>query len=420
MEWKNLPYRKTPYIMTCMLLVSLLPPLLLRTDQIILFTGSLAALLMIYSRYSKDQPSIIFSLGLSLIMTLFFVKDIVIVYIPALFSGKYPLDYPVFIKGAIGGLFIPMVAYFQRFYLKKLYIRFSHKWFSRRRYMKILKGMFLVASYLGLYWIWQYFFFMLIPVGEGMFINWFIFHCIYYLVVIPWLAYQRSSFLRPVVVTAIVLSLIYPLLLSAQNLMLLEWVVEKKPGFSGIFYLHYLSAAMFVLLLLTILRYRRKTFRELRVMRSVVILYCVLMGLFLVFSETALTAVLISAHSKIQILGIMDRLYHFPSTLILGGMGLALLTTGILKSNRFLRILAFCLILVAAGKIILYDVSGLAPLTRVLWLFLTGTGLLVFSILYARIRRKDRHRRLRHRRTPQSGLDEDHHHENPGKDEKAP
>jgi len=387
------PFRNVPFLICTLILLSLLLPLLFRNNQIILLTGSLSILLMIYSKQTKDQPSIIIALGLVAVMLLVFSKDLLFRYLPAAFLGGLMDNSPLFYKGLVASLFIALVAYTDRRMLKKLDIKYSRKWFSRRRYMKLLKAVFLAALYAGLFWIWQYFWYARIHEEGIQFLSWFTFHCIFFIIAIPWLASLRSSFLSVAILFSTILTLIYPTLLSLQNITLLDHYIRDIPSALLTFTAHYVPAGFFLIFLAVVLQYAGKAFKENTLAKRIFLIYAVLMLLFVLISEMILFGVSIAAERPHDAIEIQKQLVGFPATLIMAAVGWILLTWGFITRKRFIRTLALILLVIAAFKLIYFDLKRIDLLTRVILLFVTGAVFMTASLVYNRVQRSFKKKR---------------------------
>lgn len=187
------PIPKFPFIYILILLGSLLLPLLFRFNQFILFTGSLSVLLLFYTRESKNQYPVLVSLGLTILMVLWYLKGVLLSYLPAALVGGLAHNLPLFYHGLVAGILVTGVLWINRWMLHNVQIKLSRKWFSKRRYRRILKVMFLGSLYIVAFWIFQFLFIGWNPSPQGSFLSWFFFNLIFFLIAIPWLAYQHSS-----------------------------------------------------------------------------------------------------------------------------------------------------------------------------------------------------------------------------------
>jgi uncharacterized membrane protein len=70
-------------------------------------------------------------------------------------------------------------------------------------------------------------------------------------------------------------------------------------------------------------------------------------------------------------------------------MGLAILSVGLRRGSRSLRLGGFAVLGLSLAKIFLYDLSNLSSVTRALSFLAVGTVLLIASFVYQRITRRD-------------------------------
>ena len=396
MVWAGKPFRKTPFLISAGVLLCCLLPLLFGRNQIILFSGSLALFLLFYSRQTKDQQAILASLALVAIMLLVFTKDILLTYVRYAFIGGLLGNTSLFCKGLIAGLFVPAVVYGVREFLKDLEIRFSRKWFVRKRYLKLLKGSFLACIYFLFFWVAQYLAYVLVRSEEIRYLSWFSFHCLWFLIAIPWLAHQKSSLLQTVFLTGLILTPVYPTLLTLGNIDLLNLYVQKAPVGLTIFPLHYITAILFLAFISMILRFGGRTFRGSPVAGRIYLVYAVVMILFVAITEMIYSGILLTARSQTEADELRQMLQRIPATLILFVSGGILLLWGFLRQKRFGRTLAMILLFLAAFKLIYYDLPALNLAARVVLLFLTGSLFIGLSLGYGTARKIFR------KKTPQS------------------
>ena len=393
MEFYRKPFRKAPFLIPALVLLSFLLPLLFWKNQVILLAGSLSLLLLFYSGQTKDQPSIIVSLGLVALMVLIFAKDLVFAYVPAAFMGGLAGNTTLFYKGLIPSLCISLVAFVDRRQLKHLDIRYSRKWFSRRRYRMLLKGVFLTGLYFGLFWLWQYSCFAICGFEEAGLISWFSFHCLFFIVAIPWLAARRSTFLPIAILVSVILTLVYPSLLSLQNVKLLDLYIRGVQSGLTVFPMHYVPSLLFLLFIAIVLQFATKAFKGSTIAKRIFLIYAVVMVLYLLISEMVLTGIFMQAESPLEISEIRSQLLGLPATLILFAGGLLLLTWGFIRQKQFGRALAMILLFLAAFKMIYLDLKSISLFTRVILLFATGSVFIALSIGYTRVRRAFRKKR---------------------------
>lgn len=395
MEYFRKPFRKAPFLSSLMVLASLLLPLLFWGNKMILLTGSISLLSLFYSRQTKDQPSIIVGLILAGLMVLVFLKELVFSYVPAAYSGALAGNPDLFHRGMISGLFLALVGFLDRIMLRKMEISFSRKWFERKRYLMMLKGVFLAGLYFGLFFLFQYPVLRVVGFNEVSLYSWFTYHCLFSIISIPWLATQRSSSLPSVIILSVILTFIFPSLLGLQTEQMLNLFVRQEPAGLTVFPLHYIPSVLFLGYLSVVLTYAGKAFKGGTVAKRIFLIYAVLMVIYILVSEMVVTVAAAEAVSQLESNEIQQRLLRLPASLILFMSGFVIMVWGFIRRKRFGRTLALIILLLAAFKLIYYDIRSLSMITRVLLLFITGSLFIIISLVY-RMARKAAHKHKPH------------------------
>lgn len=382
MEYFHQPFRKRPFLASAVVLISLLLPFLFWTSKLILLAGSISMLSLFFSRQTKDQPSIIIGLVLVGVMVLIFLKELVFSYLPPAIAGGLAGNQALFYRGLISGLFLALVAFLNRIQLRKLEITYSRKWFDRKRYLMLLKGIFLAGLYFGLFYLWQYSCLEICGFDEVSLISWFSYHCLFFIIAIPWLAAQRSSFLPTAILVSVILTFIYPSLLTLKTETLLGLYIREVPSGLAVFPLHYFPAILFLIYIAIVLQYTGKAFKGSTVAKRIFLIYAIVMVIGILIAEMVFTGAAINATSQLEVNEIRNRLLGLPATLVLFLSGAVILVLGFIRQKRFGRTLALIILLLAAFKLIYFDIKSLSMIARVLLLFITGSLFIVISLVY--------------------------------------
>jgi hypothetical protein len=401
---EKLEYHRGPYLVPAIILLSLVIPLLAGVNTLILFSGILSALLMAYARFSKEQYPVIASLALAAIMVGYYLYTWIFTYFPLVFIRFIEPDGYMMIRGLIAGIMVIVVLAAGQVNLKATEISLSRKWFSRRTYLKLIRGSLLIVSYLTAFWLFHFLIMLLVNKPQAVFLSWFIFSGLFFIVVFPILKDQRSTFLNVFLWTGIVVIMVYPALVhlyvvELRNAALLH---ENTAGIP--FYLHYVAVLFILIIMITtsraVSRRSGKISVEARIIRTLFLFF----GLFLLLSEyDHLTVVAgIGKGRRIEDIILVNR--KLPYTIITLVYGLVILMTGFFRSDRLLRILALIILPFAIIKLGFYDAGNLSAPVSILLMFAIGTLLLVLSIFYPSVRRYfehkpgQRHTHHRHRR----------------------
>jgi hypothetical protein len=383
---KKISYNHAPYLIFTGLIISMLLPWIINLNYLILFLSVFAIYLMIYSKYSGHQLSIILSLGAMAAMTLIYISKWIFEFLPSLFSENILPDTHLFYKGLIAGFFVVLSVSVNSKILMKLHIILSKKWFVRGSYRKILKAILLFAVYLLAYWVFNYFLLGLIPKQLIKTLIWCSFNSIYFIFVIVILAKQRSSFLPITFILAVFLSLFYPILVHTYNLNIRDTYLEADSTILPAFLFHYMVAGLLILLLLVLLRYVNRSFGGNKVIIEVYWVYFSLFILFLLYTEFNHIVFILSYIRGMKIAEIITRDHEILISFILMFCAFIILFMGLLRKTRFLRIYSLILLVGILAKIIIIDIPTLGHMTKMIVFLFLGVILLMISIFYSKVR----------------------------------
>jgi hypothetical protein len=384
---RNLNYNKVPYLISALIITCAFLPMILRTDPVIIFLAPLSVFLILFSRYSRNQTSVLFSLFAIMTMVLIYVYQWIFELIPGILSREGIPDYTVFSHGFISGLFILSALTINNIYLRKLAISFTPRWLRKIRYLKILKGILLSVIYLFFYWIFNYLVQMIFKDGRFNLMIWFAFNCLYFIFYIPILARQQSSYFRLIIIISLISGLasftfVHYNVLHLRNLYLESAGVTIFP-----FLFHYVSLAMFIGMLFTLLRYFKRAFPGKKILIKGFWVYFYLMCTFLLLSEFDHVAVLFGYHNGdlLETTAVSTR--KLPYSLLLLLSSVIVITVGFVVKSRFLRLFSLFILGSALIKILVYDVGSLGQGAKMILFFILGVALLGISVSYPKIKK---------------------------------
>jgi len=144
---------KLPLHIITILLAALVLPLLLNQNTLLIFTAGLSLLLLLYSRYSKNQPSVIISMIAMGVMTLDFFFHWIVKYLPALISGSTLPSASLVWHGIISSIVVIATLILNHLFLKNIEISLPKNIFNKTRYIRLIKGLLLFSVFLACGWI---------------------------------------------------------------------------------------------------------------------------------------------------------------------------------------------------------------------------------------------------------------------------
>jgi len=375
------------YILPGMVFISLVLPLLAHCNFMVLFFGAGSVLLMLYSRASQEKWGLVLSLAAMALMLGAYFFDWIFSYLPFVLLRDVLKEPELLKKGLIASVFILPVIWVNEKMVRESDLGLSKKWFSRHRYARIYNGFFWSVAYFAGFLAIHFFLMNGLKNGEARWLSWSIFTFFYFLVLVPVLAKQKSSLLRTALWVSLLVALAWPLFVHFHFLELRNEALLRN-GFSPLpFYAHYLGLFLLILLLFVTGYQFFRTHRQNLALVHGVQAYLMLMGLFLLLSEFDHLVVLLNYRPGLRIEDIVRVNHKIPFTFLVFGFAIPILVYGFFRSNRFLRIFALLLVVVAMGKLAYIDFEVLSETGKVVLLFVLGGVLLVFSFIYPRIKR---------------------------------
>jgi len=185
-----------------------------------------------------------------------------------------------------------------------------------------------------------------------------------------------------------VLTGLYPTIVSFQTINGLNFLLMREPGSEAFLTIHYLGSLLFIVYLMIIALYSSKAFRNNSLSRRLILLYIVVTGMFTVVLEIFVTYVWTMGNSPMDIQVIQKQVSGLPVSMVMAFTGFLLLIMGLIRNRQFTRIAGLFLVLLTAGKLIVYDQTMVSDTTRVILFFLAGTAFIGLSVGYRSLVRK--------------------------------
>ena len=394
---------KLPHHIATIILAALILPLLLNQSILLLFTAGLSILLLLYSKYSKNQTSIIISMIAMGIMSFDFFFHWIFKYLPALvFSNDLP-DASLLWHGILSGAAVVAALILNNLFLKDIEVTLSKKIFNRARYTRLVKGLILFTLFLSSGWIVSALLCYLSGTMQLVAPGWFISGSVFLILMIILKPQRFSSFSKPILFLAPGYILTYPLLVHLNMLASLNNLM-----FFGIFsiktvLIHYLALGLLIGLAAISMVRVYGLYPLNKALRRGIQISGLAILLFILFTEYDNLSILLRAGQFIlkPSLGmgqeILEYNLHLPYSVILLASSLLILVWSLFKHYRFLRNFSIILFSLSIVKIFLYDFTLLGDTIRTVLFFVIGLLLLGFSIYYPKLKKaatapRDHHR----------------------------
>ena len=395
---------KLPLHIITILLAALVLPLFLNQSTILLFTAGLSLLLLLYSKYSKNQPSIIISMISMGIMSLDFFFHWIFNYLPALvFSNDIP-THTLMGHGILSGMIVFATLTISIPLLKDLDVTLSKNVFSKIRYSRLIKGLTLFSLFLTLGWIFSALVFVLSGSSQLVSPMWFISGCLFFILLITFNPQQFKSFLKPALFLSWIFTLSYSILVHLNFLESLNDLMLSGNMSNGAIIIHFTALGLLMGLTAISLVRLYALYPMNKTLRRGLQLYGLLIIILILFTEYDNLSILFRTNQFAlkPSLGMGQEILAFnhrlPFSLILIASSMGVLVWSLFKRHRFLRNTSILLFISGIIKIFLYDFTILNEVTRTILFFFIGLLLLSFSFFYPKLKKAANNPRNHHGR----------------------
>jgi hypothetical protein len=386
---------RNPYIFMTIFLLSMILPLWAQQNYVILAASVFSVLLVVYSQYSKNRSALVVSMASVAILVMMFIYKWIIMYFPGLYAGAFPADRVLFYNGFQAAIFTLFALFFNHLLIKNLERPLPGSWFSRHRYRAILKILLIVVLYISGFWCWHFLFSMLFPIAEAMLFSWYSFTCLFFLILIPALVTQKSSLLKPVLVTTGLALLLYPFLINFSMITIRNIGLTNGGLWSSCFIAHYFLLPVILGLMAILYYYLKKSWSNQRYAIRMLRIFIAGMLLSMVLLEYDHFTIFFGFAGNADPSVMTERNHHLPWSVILFIFSLSLIVFGLARKQRFIPQLSIVLLLATVAKILVYDFAFLGETARIAVLFILGGFMIAFSFFYQRFRKAVAERKSR-------------------------
>jgi len=379
---RQIEFTRIAYLFFTALLLSAIPPLVFSLNYGVLFLTTLAIMLMIISKNTGNQSSIVYTLIVLTIAIFYHLANWILGTIPAIFSTPAPLDIYVFYKATLASAFMLASLIFVNNTLKNVHISLSKKWFNRSNTRKVIKGVTLLMIYLSFFLVYDFLLSYFLPNDESRMMIWFSANCLFFLITIPVLAGQNSSFLPNILTLGIISLLIYPTIIHLNVLSIRNNSFETGSSWLPDFLFHYFIIVLVIALLFVFYHHVKRISGSRKVYIKTYWVYFIIMAFFLILSEFDHIMVIIGDRNKIGIDETISFTHRIPYSIFFIAASIIILILGFIKKFRFLRIFSLVILSMTIVKIMLFDIVSLTNKEKTILLLILGVIFLIISYFY--------------------------------------
>ena len=379
-----------PYHYGAMILAGLFLPLLLQQNRLIIFSALLSVLMLGYAHKYKQRSAFWISFASIIVMFVFFLFSWFRGCLPVHFAIHELPDTSVMGYGIVMGLVAAAALGFTSFRLQTSELTFQVKWFSRKKYERLIRIAFLFSIFLTLGWLWFSLSWLFTGSLDYSPVTWFIASSLFFIGVIRYYAGKQSSFKRPVLYLAFFVLFLYPIMVHWNMTIYRSNLILMHEINGWVLFLHYLSLALLIILgwmvVKRIYRQQKKNNNLLHGLEFLTVCYI----LFLLFSEYNNLTVIFSARQNTTNSAIVEgdplafNLF-LPYSILIWVVSTWVLIRGMIQNNRFLRNLAIVLFIGMLIKLFAFDFSELSQAARSIVFLLLGLFLIGFAFVYSRL-----------------------------------
>ena len=385
---------RVPWLLSEIFLVSLILPLLFRTHYLFYFLIPWSALLLVFAKYRKDRFAFVVSLGALLLSALLYFRISLIALFPgfsAVLAARIPFIFStgdvsssaVFVAGVfLCSLILMMFLQAERFRSAML-----PRWFDRAIWIPALKSLLAVTLYLAI----------LKPVldltalftGSVIFDPeaWFIYSCLFLLILLASEGKPRVSGLVPVMVSVILLGILYPVFINPAVILLRDMRSAGQPVHPVAFLFHFLSPVLWMTLMILSYRHFRRSAAATRLTARVYAFFGFAGAIYFLLAEfDHITVFFTGGGVTSDILVSHNR--ALPYSVVLLAFSFAVWLFAFFMKLTFLRQLSLLAFICGLIKILVLDLTYLDPGSRIIMFLVLGLVLLGASFFYPVLRRK--------------------------------
>ena len=381
-----------PYHYAVMILAALVLPFCFQEARLLLFTSVFSVLMLGYAHKYKDHAAFwvsLVSLGGTVII---FLYSWLRFCLPAHFYVMIVPEPDLIGYGLlIGGLTIGALG-FTTWQLQSNELSHSRKWFSKRKYDRLVRIMLLFSILVTLGWLGFSMVSQLTGSLKYTTLPWFIAGTLFFIEVIRYYSGKQSSLKRPILYLSGVFMLSYPLMVHLNMVICRTSMLIKNELNVIVLALHYLALALVIILgRMVIKRIRRHHIKTNNVLRLTDLLTVAFLGFLLCTEYDNLVAAFLVIRSSpgAQLMSGDPLLQNrfLPYSLIIWAVALGVFIRAMIHRNHFMRNFGIVIFLGMLVKLFVIDFQTLETIARSIVYLLLGLFLIGFAYIFPRLQK---------------------------------
>jgi len=385
------PVCPLPHYFVVMLLGSLVLPLVLRQNMVILFTAAGSVLMLAYANKFKERSSFWISIVTIAVMIVFYFISWIRIYIPELFAELTIPEGALMVHGIVGGVAVVLSLIITQGLLLTAELPLSKKWFRKLEYSRLIRLFLLFSLFLTMGWTGFSIASFLTDTLTYSPLGWFIGGSLYFIGMISFYRGRQSSFKRPVLYLAALFTLLYPVLVHLNMAIYRDKLLLMHDVNIPVLLMHYLALGLTIISVKMIIKriYRHKV-------KNIPLLRLVAMGtmffiLFLICTEYDNLSVFIATIQSGPVIktgagsDLLSANKYLPWSILIWIVTTWVFFRSVYRKDLFLRNFAVVIFIGLLVKIFVFDFIMLSEGGRSTVFLLMGLFLIGFAFTYPRV-----------------------------------
>ncbi len=386
----NSPAWQLPHYFAIIGLASLVLPLLLHQNMILLFTATLSVLMLAYYKKFKEISAMWISLIAMSGMVLVYIASWIRIYLPAIIADTLPAN-EITIHGIVSGLAVIGALLATSYLLKDYELPLPKKMFGKRKHYRLVRTFLLVALFLTLGWLGFITVGQLTATRDFLLVGWFIAGALFFIAMINFYAGHQSAFKKPVLYAAFGFAFFYPIMVHWSMEDYRIGVIHSSDIHWNVLLIHYLALGLLIQLgRLVIKRIHRHNVKN-TPLRDGLRLVTILFLIFILCTEYDNLSVFLSAIENNALSqtsvgpDLLTANKYLPYSVIIWIVTVGVFFRAVMRRKRFLRDMAIMVFVAVMIKIFAFDFGVLSQGARSAVFLILGIFLLLFAIIYPRV-----------------------------------
>lgn len=378
------PFYQVVFIFTAFLL-----PQLLGANFLLILSVSLAVSFLISVLFTDLKISFQFSMGFYAVTLGVYLAEWIFHLIPALLIQRQSgLNYPFALVLDSLILFVLSAFYFILFRDTLQDYSFTHS--KVRRYNNVVGVVFYVILYLSGFLVFDFILTHVVPGYKANFMEWgFYSYVLLYVLILPRLHKPKAK-QRYLPLLVFMAMLVYPVLIHPDVIYFRTLYLAGEAGALLPFVMHYACIGMLVLLMVKAgSDLKQHVAKNRYYVKAAIITGIVLLSFILLSEYDHLELLILNGLGNQSAYEILQYNRFIPYSILLLLVAVTLLFWSVFYYSRFLRRLAMVMLLLVLLKILVLDIRMISAENRIFLLITLGVALLVFSLVFSKIRNRE-------------------------------